>query len=58
MGRPDVNGVTAQLVVKYSNVSEGEYEQLLDLRDALWMHIDLDVTKTRLYPPRQALDAE
>ncbi len=55
MGRPDVGEVKAHLVVKYSNMSEGEFQQLLDFRDLFWMHIELDVSKARLYPTRQAL---
>jgi hypothetical protein len=58
LGRPDVGEVKAHLIVEYSNMSEGEYQMLLDFRDLFWTHIELDVTKTRPYPPYKPDGAE
>ena len=54
MGRPDVGEITATLTVEYQGLSEADYKKLASLRDKFWMEIELDVTKTRLYPSRDS----
>lgn len=51
MGRDDLDGWQAKLVIDYSNLSESEFARLLGIRDLLWLDFDVEVTKTRLYPP-------
>ena len=53
MGSPDVGEVSAALTVEYGNLTEEEFEQLTELQNRFWMHINIDVTKTRLYPSRE-----
>lgn len=54
MGRADLNGWEAKLVIHYSGLSEQQMARLVELRDVLWTDFDIDVTETRLYPPRGA----
>ena len=51
LGKPDLDGWAAKLVINYSLLDETEYARLLELRDLFWMDFEIDVTKTRLYPP-------
>ena len=53
MGRADLDGWEAKLVINYSNLDESEYERLLELRDLMWTDFEVETTKTRLYPPRE-----
>ena len=50
LGSPDVGKVSVSLTVEYENLSEEEYENLSELQNKFWMLINMDVTKTRLYP--------
>ncbi len=55
LGKPDIDEVGAQLVVKYSGLDEEQYAQLFLLREH-WdfgMNLEIDVTQTRLYVPRE-----
>ncbi len=54
LGRPNVEEVSAQLVIKYEGLQEREYEQLHALQDSYsWGgEPKLETTRTRLYPPR------
>jgi hypothetical protein len=45
LGKPDVQGdVNATLVIDYSLTSV-QYEVIHDLRDRLWQHMDIEVTR-------------
>lgn len=52
MGKADLDGWDAKLIIKYSNLDEAELGKLRDLRELLWTDFEIEVTKTRLYPPR------
>lgn len=51
MGRADLDGWEAKLVIQYSGLNETEFERLRSLRDLFWMDFEIDVTETRLYSP-------
>lgn len=54
LGSPDVDKVSVALTVEYGNLNEEECEKLTELQNLFWMHINIDVTKTRLYPSRDS----
>lgn len=51
LGKPNIDGWGATLIIKYSLLNESEYEKLCDLGDQIWMLVEHEVTETRLYPP-------
>ena len=53
LGRPDLDGWAAKLVINYSLLDESTYARLHKLRDLFWMDFEIETTKTRLYPPRE-----
>ena len=53
---PDIGESSVTLFVKYEMLDESQYERLVMLRDALWVDIEFEVVKTRLYPPKKLMD--
>jgi len=54
LGKPDLDGWGATLVIKYSGLDEHQYAKLIELREVLWTDFDVETTETRLYPPRKS----
>ena len=55
LGKPDISSAVATLHLGCETLDEDQYTKLRALDSHLWAGIDVEVVKTRLYPPHKLM---
>lgn len=55
LDKADVDHASATLFIKLEMLNEGEYERLKMLERTLWVGMEIEVLKTRIYPPNRLM---